>query len=476
MWVNRGVGPTWMEPKHYLSQFHPKYNKDVPDNWASADGQFERMRNFATNPECPTMTGWRLKSYSEGRQVIWERNPYYWCVTEDGDQLPYIDTITARVVQDPEIAKLQIQNGDVDFALGPFTGLTLQDVSGFKSTESRSGVRTLFWDLGDGSGSAFFFNYDHPDENLRKLIREPKFRQALSHAFNRDEVQKAVYFGTGEKTTGTLGPKMAEYAVNEEGKQLYREWRDSYVAYDPEKAKALLDEIGVVDRDGDGWREMPDGGKLVVRLDFPANVRGEHQQKNRYLKRDWEKIGIATIENPIPPEAWPDQWAAGRLMSAAGWVVGEAVNHLVFPGWLVPIESARWAPLEGQYYSLRGTPKEQTEKDIPPHERKPPRMEPEPGGPIEQLWDLYDRSKSEPDEMRRHQLVWQMIRIHIEHGPFFMGSVGNTPMLVVAHKDLKNVPERENLALGGVAAWIHPIPAVYDPEIFFWRNVSEHSQ
>lgn len=98
MWVNRGVGPTWMEPKHYLSQFHPKYNKDVPDNWASADGQFERMRNFATNPECPTMTGWRLKSYSEGRQVIWERNPYYWCVTEDGDQLPYIDTITARVV------------------------------------------------------------------------------------------------------------------------------------------------------------------------------------------------------------------------------------------------------------------------------------------------------------------------------------------------------------------------------------------
>jgi peptide/nickel transport system substrate-binding protein len=68
-----------------------------------------------------------------------------------------------------------------------------------------------------------------------------------------------------------------------------------------------------------------------------------------------------------------------------------------------------------------------------------------------------------------------MIKIHIEHGPFFMGTVANTPRVVLAKKDLRNVPRRENLAQGGFAnPWIHPTPAVYDPETFYWENPEQH--
>ena len=117
----------------------------------------------------------------------------------------------------------------------------------------------MLWDSGSGTGSIFFFNYDYIDEDLRKLIREPKFRQAISHAFNREAVRKSVYFNTGEPTTGTLEPEGDRVPrSNDTGKKAYTDWRDSYVAYDPEKAKAMLDELGVKDSDGDGMRELPE--------------------------------------------------------------------------------------------------------------------------------------------------------------------------------------------------------------------------
>ena len=475
-YVNRGNGSTWMEPKHYLQRFHPRYNKAVKANWASADGEFDRMRDFSANVDCPTMTGWRLKSYREGRQAIWERNPYYWCVDKAGRQLPNIDTLTISMVDDPEVGRLQMQEGKLDYVHGPFAGLTLADVSGFKQTEQRSNLQVLFWDGGSGTGSMFYFNYDHKDPKMRALIREPKFRQALSHAVKRDEIQKQVYFKTGELSTGTMSPKAIEYQVNDQGKQTYRQWRDSYVAYDPEKAKKLLDEIGVVDKNGDGKRELPDGGELKIRLDYPADTTQDHLQKNSLLKRDWEAIGITTAQNPVPPDAFGDQWDAGALATQTAWEVGNGPDHLAQAAWLVPIEPTRWAPLEGQFFNVRGTPAETAQRDVDPFERTPPRMEPDPDGPIAAMWKLYDQSKLEPDEIKRRQLAWELVKIHIKDGPFFMGTVANTPQLVLVHKDLRNVPRKENLALGGfVNPWQHPTPAVYDPETYFWANPDDHA-
>ena len=89
-----------------------------------------------------------------------------------------------------------------------------------------------------------------------------------------------------------MSPKAIEYHVNDEGKQVYKQWRDSYVKYDPEKAKKMLDELGVVDKDGDGMREMPDGSKLSRPARLPRRRGHEHKKKNDLLERDWKAIGI----------------------------------------------------------------------------------------------------------------------------------------------------------------------------------------
>ncbi|HEY9291871.1 MAG TPA: ABC transporter substrate-binding protein [Microlunatus sp.] len=478
MWVNGNIGkngPIWMMPSHYLKQFIPKYNKKVGADWDTVGGLMETKGDWHRNPDCPTMTGFKCKSFDSNKGVVLERNPYYWCVMPNGDQLPYLDEMQISIVTDPEAGKLQVQQGSVDFCHGNYNQIALNDVQGLRDSASKANTEVFLWDSGSGTGSIFFFNYDYIDDDLRELIRMPKFRQAISHAFNREAVQKSVYFNTGERTTGTLSPKAIEYHVNATGEQAYKDWRDAYVEYNPDKAKQLLDEIGVKDGDGDGVREWK-GKKLALRLDYQADESAEHKTKDNQLVSDLKAVGLDMKLNPIPPQTYDDQWKTGKLMAHSNWEVGDGPNHLVYPQWLVPIEYTRYCPLEGQWYQQLGTKTAGTELDLNPWKRHPPRMEPEKDGPVQKLWDTYDQSKVEPDEMKRHQLVWDMIKIHVSDGPFFMGSVANYPQVEVVKKDLRNVPRKENLAQGGmVNPWIHPTPAVYDPETWYWENPDQHA-
>lgn len=472
MWVNgnagKPIGPTWMVPKHYVQQFHPTYNKSVSD----FPKTFDLKAQFRINPEVPTMTGWKLKSYEEGVRGVWERNPYYWCVDRDGNQLPYIDGIVSTYFQDKEVQKLAFLDGKIDY--DNWSSLTLADVQALKAAEAKGNFETRLWDSGSGTASIFFFSQDYKDEKMRNLIKMPEFRKALSMAYNRQVAQKTIYYGTGEITTGTMSPKAIEYNVNDDGKKAYASWRDSAVKYDPEGAKALLDKIGVK-AGADGMRTMPDGSPLKISLDYNADAGPEHTNKNNLLVQDWKAIGITATPNPIVPTSFDDQWKTGTVMSKTVWEVGDGPNHLVYPQWVVPIEFSRWAPLQGQFYNYKGTPKENEEQDKDPYERQPPRVAPDKGGPIEALWNIYDKTKVEPDQMKRNQMVWDMIKIHVDSGPFFQGTVANYPRVIPVKKGLMNVPKREDLALGGfVNPWIHPTPAVYDPETWFWDKPEDH--
>jgi ABC-type transport system substrate-binding protein len=478
-WVKAGNGPTFIAPKHYLRKFHPSYTKGVGADWADT---FEHNRNYGINPDCPTMTGWRLRSYNEGRSMIWERNPYYWCVSPDGDQLPYIDTLSVAAVKDTEVAKLQIQEGDMDYVHGTFSGVSLADISGLQNAKSRSGLDLMLWDSGSGCGSLFFFNFNYREPAIRALINEPKFRQALSHAVDRKEIQKAVFYNTGYPTTGTYNFKASDYLAGDEGRSLFEHWRDSYVAYDPKKAGKMLDDLGVVDRDGDGVRELPDGEPLRLRLDQSADAAPDGDRMADHLMADWRAIGLDVVRNPVPPAEWQVKWQAGELMTYTAWLNPSMPVHecMVSPELMVPIGNALaaafWAPLYANFHMIRGTDQVAAERDVDPYQRNPPNMEPPDGDPVHRLWELYDQAKVETDAMKRYGLVWEIIKIHIEHGPFYMGVVGNFPVVELAHTDLVNVPRRENLALNGlICPWQHPTPAAYDTEAYFWRNPDAHT-
>ena len=240
MWVNGFIGPRWMAPMHYMKQFHPKYNtavKDYKDHDLKIDA--------GVNPDVPTLNGWKLKEYKEGQYTIWERNPYYWVVDKDGNQLPYIDGIVVTGFQDKEVQKLAFLDGKVDWDHFHWV-VTLSDVSALKQAQEKTKVEPRFWDSGSGTASMLLLQLRLLDEKYRNAVPHGRVPQgALAWPTIAPMSRRAIYFNTGELTTGTLSPKAIEYNINDQGKAAYASWRDSAVKYDPEAAKALLDKIGV---------------------------------------------------------------------------------------------------------------------------------------------------------------------------------------------------------------------------------------
>lgn len=298
------------------------------------------------------------------KKLVLQRNPYYYAVDTEGNQLPYIDTIEVNYVEDLEVVKLKLLNGEADMQVRPYVAMS--DFAMLKKGEDNGGYNVYLWDSGSGTGPIFYHNWNHPEPEKRDLYRTPEFRRALSLAINRGRMQKMLFFNLGEITTGTFSPKAIEFHRTEEGKELYKEWRDMYVEYNPERAKQMLDSIGVVDKDGDGWRDMPNGKPLIVRIDRDANANKTDVQANEMVKADWEAIGIRTLLNPIDGSALGimDQTASFDIRDS--WELGDGPNHLVFPQWVVPIDLSRWAPLNGAWYSVQGTAKATMELDKDP--------------------------------------------------------------------------------------------------------------
>ena len=95
-------------PKHYLAQFHPKYSD-------SGDYQVFEDKANDFNPERPVMWAWKISQWSAGAtEMITERNPYYWKVDPDGNQLPYIDGQHFALVEDNEAINALAIAGDID--------------------------------------------------------------------------------------------------------------------------------------------------------------------------------------------------------------------------------------------------------------------------------------------------------------------------------------------------------------------------
>ncbi len=430
------------------------------------------------------MTGWRVKSFKDGQTTMWERNPYYYCVTKDGDQLPYLDHVQWLVTPDPQVQKVQITTGKFDYVHGPHSSLVLADYQQLKAAESGGKIQVYTWDSGSGTGSVTFFNHDHPDDKLRELLGKKDFRIALSHAYNRPEAKKTIYFEQGELTSGTLGTKGASFLVNDEAKKVYAQWRDAWIEFDQDKAKQLLDALDVKDTDGDGFREYPGGGtKISLTLDYPSDTSKEHISKATQLARDWNAVGIQTKLNPTAPTTFGDRWGNGQLMTTNAWEASDCFP-VTFPGWVVPVDTSHWAPLRGQAYAMKVASPEVLSDEAQlaktPWRRTPPFAVPDDDFPgsdvVAKLQEIVDTALVELDETKRLAANWDIYKVHIDEGPFLIGVVANYPQAIVQHPDLRNIPRRENLSLGGCTnPWQLPSPAVYDPETYFWDNPGEHS-
>ena len=189
---------------------------------------------------------------------------------------------------------------------------------------------------------------------------------------------------------------------------MFENWAAADAEHDPDLAMSRFDEIGFVDADDDGWRDLPSGAPFELILDL-GDWGGQVMtvQATESFKGDLEDVGIKTIVNNLmgQPDWQLRQTEAQYMLRNCH---ASEVDIWTFPDWIFPLRDNRAWPLQGKWRQTGGDEGE----------------EPLPDSPAARLQTIYDAGLAEPDEEARHQLVWDAIQIHIEEGPFTLGAAG----------------------------------------------------
>jgi peptide/nickel transport system substrate-binding protein len=279
-------------PTHYLKEYHIDYNPDA-GALATAEG-FESwnqiFRNRLVYPAddstlgVPIMSVWDKTEDTASAQT-WVRNAYDWLVDPEGNQLPYIDTIyrSKMPTAERDAILLMLLAGEVDFE---GWGVSVADWPTLFEGQEKGGYD--LWMGGDfwASTTAYALNQTYLlDTELRDIFRDKRFRQALSYAIDRDEINEKVFLGMATPSAAT--PNRICFWYKDE-------WTTLHATYDPAKANELLDDMGLTNRDGDGFRTKPSGDRLEVVIEV-NDGQFAWVPTSELTKSYWEAVGVRTI-------------------------------------------------------------------------------------------------------------------------------------------------------------------------------------
>jgi peptide/nickel transport system substrate-binding protein len=291
-------------PAHQLQPLHPK--------WSTADPKpsYTDFANALPPDALPlvTMGPWAITEYITDELMIMRRNPYYWKVDEAGNQLPYMDEIQYRKGPSGIGRDLCTIAGDCDH-------MNLENPSTFVQAMTAAQESDSSFNVSWGPellGYAVNFNYsvdvgttDERDVAVRELLRDLRFRQALSYATDRDGIAQSVMRGPFLRGwAGGLYPGAPDFA------------RESvvYYPYDAPSANALLDEIGLTDTNGDGTREWTTGvmaGQPVILQLRASQDQAETQSVAEALVNQWGAVGIQINMRIVDSQTRGDSMVAG---------------------------------------------------------------------------------------------------------------------------------------------------------------------
>jgi peptide/nickel transport system substrate-binding protein len=280
---------TTVHPAHYLKKWHGDYNPDAEklaqeegfDHWYGNGGAMMSHYWWAPlkDPDKPQFEPWQLDAFSPTAKSF-SRNPYFYRVDPEGNQLPYIDRLVVQIV-DPEVKQLKVTGGEASIS---YYNLPFSNLSLYKTNEETGDYETrLYPGMMPSDVKINLHGEWHKDPEIRTLFRQISFKRGLSVAINRDEINDLFYEGLG--VPGKVAP-LSSVSFYKKG------WREDWAQYDPALANKLLDEVGLEKRDSDGWRLLPSGKLFNFIIDY--NTPG-HTPQLEVVKEYFEDVGVRTI-------------------------------------------------------------------------------------------------------------------------------------------------------------------------------------
>jgi peptide/nickel transport system substrate-binding protein len=401
-------------PSHYLKKFHPKYakvedlNKLATDRkltawvdlWGKAGDLQGPVAFWFLNPELPVLNPWKIITPAPADPMVMERNPFYWHVDANGNQLPYIDRVEHSFFENDDVLNLWVASGRIDMQM---RHMSAGSYTFYKENEKKGNYRVFRWRA--ASTDAYFPNINAPDKELAKLFDTADFRQALSIAINRAEVNELVWNGLGKPRQASPVKGSPEYDAEMEQK-----WAE----YDPKKANELLDKLGLT-KGPDGIRKRPDGKPLEVTITHSSNPGDRSLDAHELIKKYWNAIGVRTNTRYVERTLY-EQLVHNGEIEIGYWGFDRCSVVKADPGrWLGTIDDGPWAPNYGHWYAQNAYKKEEPPQDHP----------------IREIWRLWEKTQQEPDEAKRNATFQEIINIHKKH-PYAIGVVGEkvAPMIV----------------------------------------------
>ncbi|MCA0249875.1 MAG: ABC transporter substrate-binding protein [Proteobacteria bacterium] len=298
-------------PAHYLKKFHTKYTPEAEILKAAKGGQqnwvqvYKRLDVMYANDniDLPTLNPWVNTTASPAQRFVYLRNPYYHRIDAKGQQLPYIDRVIFTVAA-TNLVPAKAGLGEAD--LQP-RYLNMRDYTFLQKSAQTSGVNVRLWESGSGSQIALYPNLTANDEEWRKLMRDVRFRRALSLAIDRDELNQVVYIGLAKPSNNTIMPRS----------ELFKpEYATKWANYDPKLANKLLDEIGLTKKDSQGIRLLPDGRPATIVVEH-ASEETEDADALALIADNWKKIGIKMLTKPQTRENFRLRTFSGEAVMTA---------------------------------------------------------------------------------------------------------------------------------------------------------------
>lgn len=433
--------------KHYCSQFLPAYNDDI-DALIEENGATDWQNLFLQkcgdleiparwgNPERPTLDPWVItEPYTGGAtRVVMERNPYFWQIDTEGNQLPYIDQIIAPIDQDVESLILSVIGGKVDFGLRHIDPPANRPVL----AANREAGDYQFFEAVEpgGTNMSISFNLTHKDPDLRALFSERDFRVAMSLGMDRQEIIDTVMLGDGEPW---------QHGPFEGHPYHFEQISTQYTEHDPERANELLDGLGL-ERGDDGIRRMENGEPVRFQVDVIPTYDPSWVDSLQLIEQQWAELGVDMEINPMERTFFYERTSNSNDHDAAIWPATQSWVPGQIPQMLVPVHhDSRYGIAWRDWYLSGGE-----EGEEPPES-------------IKTRLELYDTARGLTDPQERIETMHRIAQIAADEFEV-LGVSKAMPTYGIVKNDLMNVPESMP------SSWYYPTPSPTLPQTWFWKS------
>lgn len=431
-------------PAHYLKRFHTRYaepeeltamvKKSGRRNWAALHNRRDNQYKN-DNPKLPTLQPWVLQTKPPAQRFLFDRNPYFHRVDQNGRQLPYTDRVAMGVAA-AGVIPLKTGAGEADLQA---RGIAFNNYTFLKEAEKRENFKVRLWQTAKGSHLALFPNLNIKDPVWRSLFQNVEYRRALSLAINRHEINQVIYYGLAVEGQNTVLPASPLYR---------KEYLDAWAKFDLKEANAKLDALGLTKRDSRGIRLLPNGKPMEIIVET-AGEDTEQTDVLELIHDSWLLAGIKLFTRPSQREVFRNRIFAGETQVSiwSGHEFG-IPNADTIPDEFAPTDQLQlqW-PKWGQHFQTRGRAGK-----APPDEYALELLK------LNRAW-AYAR-----DRAARRDIWHRMLRINADQ-VYSIGLISAVPQPVVVNSSLRNVPKK------GIFNWNPGAHfGVYMPDTFWFDN------